>query len=266
MANNCNGGLVATLNVNNTDCACISIASITWNPAGTQFTITLSNGQSITSPVLTGATGAAPTISFRVSGTTLQYSINSGTSWVSIYDLSALTAKSLIHSDPDNHLTTTNGSFEVLSTFSTDHTNSAKNLVAVGDTIKLYSLFSMINSPTATGILTKLNLNGVGISNIPINAMSVINAADAQIELFTDITLKDATAGANIIRINSMIKVWDGSGFFTINRQAKLAIADVGGATVDFSANDYAFSAQAQSIATGDIELQLYTAEKLGKI
>lgn len=266
MAENCLGGQVSLLNVQNTDCSCVSISSITWNAAGTQFTITLSNGQSLTSPVLTGATGGAPTVTFRVLGTVLQYNVNGG-SWTSIYDF-ANVQSALIQSDTDNHITTTNGSFETLSSFATDHTNAAKNLVNVGDTIKLYALFSPISSPTATGILTRLNLNGVGITNVALNAMTVVNAADAQIELITTVTLKDNTSGAMYIRVNSQISVYDGSGFLAMRTSfpMKIAIADIGGATVDFAVNNYTFSAQAQSVATGDIQLQLFTAEKLSKI
>lgn len=175
---------------------------------------------------------------------------------------------SLIKSDPVDHLTTTNGSFEVLSSFSTDHTDATKNLVAVGDTIKLYSLFTPTTTPTATGILVKLNLNGTGISNVAINAMTITNASDSQVELITDVILKDATAGAMYIRVNSEIRIYDGVGYFSMRTSfpMKVPISDIGGATVDFSANNYTFSAQAQSIATGDIECQIFQAEKLKKI
>ena len=156
MADNCLGGQISTLQVQNLDCTCISISSITWNAAGTQFTITLSNGQSITSPVLTGATGPAPTISFRVSGTTLQYSVNGGTSWTSLIDLTTLVDGKNIITNELEDAGTSSSSWETLGTTQTDYTNSSKNLSADGDMLKITGRFI---SSVADGN-TRLRLNG----------------------------------------------------------------------------------------------------------
>lgn len=56
----CIGGSIANLQVNNDDCDCVGIVSIVNNqPTQNSFTITLSNGQSLTLPLVNGATGPA---------------------------------------------------------------------------------------------------------------------------------------------------------------------------------------------------------------
>ena len=179
---------------------------------------------------------------------------------------------SLIHSDPVNHLTTTNGSYQTLSSFSTDKTNDAKNLVNVGDTIRQRAVFTFTSNPTATGIGVQLLVNGTGIVNVPLNGWSSISADECQVVAESNIVLVDDTAGAMIIRVDLTTTIYKYVGVVgsaTITQQLdqfKIVLSNVGGATVDFSANDYTFSAQANSVANGDVYLQLYQAEKLTAI
>lgn len=156
MANeNCIGGTVASLQVVNTDCSCISISSITWNSQGTQFTITLNNGQSITSPVIQGAEGATPVIAFRVSGTMLQYNVDGG-AWNNLIDLDTLVQGKNIISNELESVGTTTSNWETLGTTSTDYTNDSKNLSSDGDTLKITGRFV---SSVANGN-TRFRLNG----------------------------------------------------------------------------------------------------------
>jgi len=161
--------------------------------------------------------------------------------------------------------TTTNGSYETLSSFSTDHTNDAKNLVNVGDTIKLSAIYKLTDSPTEVFIFEQLLINGTGLSNISLVETSTGNASDTQIEFNTEIVLKDDSAGAMYLRVTSTVIAYQlGSGTYdSVGRVLRKQVTDIGGATVDFSANDYTISAQARSVATGDISLQIYQAEKL---
>jgi len=164
--------------------------------------------------------------------------------------------------------TTTNGSYETLSSFSTDHTNDAKNLVNVGDTIKLSAIYKLTDSPTEVFIFEQLLINGTGLSNISLVETSTGNASDTQIEFNTEIVLKDDSAGAMYLRVTSTVIAYQlGSGTYdSVGRVLRKQVTDIGGATVDFSANDYTISAQAKSVATGDISLQIYQAEKLTAI
>lgn len=260
MPDNCLGGQTSTLNVENTDCSCVSIASITWNAAGTQFTITLNNGQSITSPVLTGATGPAPTISFRVSGTTLQYSINGGTSWVSIYDLSALTGSGLIWSDATNGSTAVTGAYTTIKTGTTDYTNASKNLVAVGDAIKVCATILSTSLTSNSGIRILFNATEIGATGIgfALNSTQMVTYESTM-------TLTDATAGAQTVRVETLVCFYAewGSGF----RQVVLPIVrtqDLAG--LNFNAANQNFYLQVNQTVASDTVAKEWRGEKYKKI
>jgi len=86
MSNFCLGGGIAVLQVDNTDCSCVSITSITNNGNGT-FTITLSNGQATTLTIPQGESG---TIAMQVANGYIQYSSNGGP-WVNLVSLAQIT-------------------------------------------------------------------------------------------------------------------------------------------------------------------------------
>lgn len=132
---NCTGGTIPSLQVINGDCSCVSIQSITWNNAGNQFTITLTNGQSITSPVLEGAEGATPVIAFRVSGSILQYNVDGG-AWINLFDLASLTGSSMLWNDISDNATSTNA-IQILKSF----TMAAGQLASDGDMVQIRARF-----------------------------------------------------------------------------------------------------------------------------
>lgn len=244
---NCKGGRVAGVETINPTCDCVGIESISQSSDLTRIYINLTNGTTDTFTLPAGAQGpvgpAGPT---GAEGT------------------------SLIYSDPADHATITALAFETLSSFSTDHTNASKNLVNVGDTIRVYAIYKLTAYPTATGIATQLVINGTGLANLVLSIFPTANASDGLIETFTDIILSDNTIGAMMLRVSNYVKIWNGdpgfTGYQSYQVEFKRELGDIGGATVDFSANNYTISAQASSIVAGDIELQIYQAEKLTSI
>lgn len=173
---------------------------------------------------------------------------------------------SLIYSNGDDKLTTTNGAFETIRSFTTDHTEASKNLVNVGDTIRIYGLYYVVANPMTPTIPVQFIINGTGLSNLGLSSLTTISNSNTSLaEICCDIILTDNTAGAMYIRVNTIFTTW-GAGSFNFNSlifTTKLTPIDLGGATVDFSANDYTISAQAQSVTTGDIGMSIYQAEKL---
>lgn len=99
MATNCLGGTGATLQVVNTDCGCVSISSISQAQNGLTFTITLDNGQSITLTLPTAPPADAIVPEFRASGTLLQYSVDGGTTWTTIYDLADADGVTILYNE-----------------------------------------------------------------------------------------------------------------------------------------------------------------------
>lgn len=240
---NCNGGKVAKVTTIEPDCDCVGIASITQSADLTKMYVTLTNGTTQTFTLPTGAQGTA-----GANGT------------------------SLIYSDGDDHSTTTTGSFESLSAFSTDKTNVAKNLVNVGDTINLYAIYKLESSPTQVGINTALIINGAGLSNITLGGLTAgtVNVSNRCIVINTKLILTDNTANAMTLRVlvntqilnESVIAYTYGNGGAIIQTHTQ----DIGGVGVDFSANNYMISACANSLSVGDIILQTFQAEKLTAI
>lgn len=249
MADNCTGGQISSLQINNTDCSCVSIASITWNPAGTQFTITLNNGQSITSPVLTGATGPAPTISFRVSGTTLQYSINAGTSWVSIYDLSSILDGGAITNQFPS-LSTLGTAFESLisnaaGTPRTPFSLPANTLKTNGDFIVIESMFST-SSWTSALQRVRQTFDGNAL-NTPLNLGFFAFNVD-KIGISSRLTRVSNTEARCQLVAKFYTTSLGGSTVFQEYVQDILTIAGL-----DLAANAYDIDAQGDSVVIGDV-------------
>lgn len=159
---NCIGGTIPSLQVQNTDCTCVSIQSITWNQAGNRFTITLNNGQSITSPILTGPAGSQPTIEFRVSGSILQYSVDGG-SWINLYDL-AQNAGSYILANDFPNASTGGTTWEALNTYQI----AAGQLSTNGSQLTITSVFTTNASVPAPTQLVRQTFNGSAL-NTPLN-------------------------------------------------------------------------------------------------
>lgn len=159
---NCTGGTIPSLQVINGDCSCVSIQSITWNNAGNQFTITLTNGQSITSPVLEGAEGATPVIAFRVSGTILQYNVDGG-AWISLFDLASLTESNVLNNTYPN-ASTAGTAWETLGTYQLP----AAKLASDGSEITIRTVFTTNAATPAPTQLVRQTFNGSAL-NTPLN-------------------------------------------------------------------------------------------------
>lgn len=256
MANeNCIGGTVASLQVVNTDCSCISISSITWNSQGTQFTITLNNGQSITSPVIQGAEGATPVIAFRVSGTMLQYNVDGG-AWNNLIDLDTLVqGKNTISNNLEDSGTTTS-SWETLGTASTDYTNSSKNLSVDGDSLVISGRFVS----EARGN-TRVRLNGsdvLGVLNHGFYATN-INAIEYNIE----INRLDST---HVVCVTKVVNYQDtGLNYAVIGSNANASYKQTI-VVPDLASNNLTITAEADALAATADEIVLeYFSNKIYK-
>lgn len=182
--------------------------------------------------------------------------------------------EALIYNDAVNRLSTTTG-FATLSSFNTVPSNSLETLVNVGDELELYAIFKAVNYPCNPTIDAQLVINGTGLSNTVINkTFNQIGAANnGVIEMFTKLTLVSNTAGDMFIRVISSYKVWqvlaESGGnptWYTLGgsgEEVELPVVNIGGASVDFAANAYNISAQANSQSIGDCELQNFRIKKL---
>jgi hypothetical protein len=219
-------------------------------------------------------------IELQMNGSIVQWRYVGDLGWNSLYDASAYQGpagpagtdgSSLIFSGPvvsgdiASVLTTVAGSYQTLSSFSTDHTDAGKTLLEVGDIIRLHAVYKMTANPNLGGINVQLLINGTGLANVTLATTGVFNPSNAQIEVFCDIALKAATAGANTLRIDSKMKIWNlaGAGLLTWFGERAQEITDIGGATVNFATLDYVISAQGFSDTIGDLSLEKFTAEKL---
>jgi len=193
-------------------------------------------------------------IQLQMNGSWVQWKYDGDLGWNNLYDAAAFpgppgaagqNGTSFIYSGPivagkvESVPTTTNGSYETLSSFSTQHANDAKNLVFVGDSIKVSALFKLTDNPTVTGIFVKLAMAGVGLSS-DLAITTVASAGDSQIEFETEIILKEDTPGAMKLRVVSTITAYQGDvynlggGYDPVVRTIKKQVTDIGGATVDF--------------------------------
>jgi len=237
----------------NCDC-CDDVAPVI--PAGPCECTDGTDGREVEMQALTGG-----------SNKIIQYRYVGDAGWITLCTITptagtpGASGTSLIHSDPEEHLTTVTTP-QTLSTFSTDHTNDAKNLVNVGDTIELYSCYRTTDAPNAVNIFVTTIMNGVGVVNQTLNITNTDTAEDLQIELFTKIILADNTSGAMVVKYKSEVIVTNIGGL--ASRQIRSDIGTLTGA--DFAVNDYSFAARAQSQAEGDISLQIYQAKKLTSI
>lgn len=246
--NNCLGGQISTLQVQNLDCSCVSIKSITWNPAGTQFTITLTNGQSITSPVLTGATGSAPTVVFRVLGTVLQYNVNSA-GWVDLYDFSDL-IEGVLYNDISNSATI-GTSLEILKTY----TLPANKLSTNGSYLVVRAEFTTTTTnktPSADKFVNiyfnNANLIGLNAIVLGFNAQYDKLYLDLRISRFSNTQVKVEM----FTQAGSLFNLIGGA---SLAYPAHFGIFTAGG--LDLSANAYDITAVADSYLAGDITCNL---------
>lgn len=257
----CSGGQITQLQVNNVDCSCVSISTIAWNTAGTQFTITLSNGQSITSPVLTGSTGPAPTVSFRVVGTDLQYSVNGGTTWTAIYDFSALAGGGVLANQfPALATLTTN--FESLLVARTPYVLAAGTLNTDGDELNGY--FEIINTtPTVATI---------SVARMTFNGTSLMAAADYP---FLGQSIGSVVVYFSIVRVsNTSIKYTFSTSTLTpritggISRgQIAAGFIDVNTMTgLNLTTTDYNIDVQGDSATIGDLSCAAFSLKYIHQI
>lgn len=245
----CKPGTIANQQQSCPDQDAVGIQSITQSADKTKLYITLTDGttQTFTLPVGQGQQG--------IPGTNGQNGAN---------------GSNLIWSDPADHPTTTQGAYETLSSFSTNKLNAGQNLVNVGDQINLFAwLTATKDTPIAPTISAQIIINGTGLSNIVIDSGQLPQASNQILQLFCKLILTENTVGAMKCRI-----IWGyafgvetifGLNSFTGNGAGIIGAKStiIGGATVDFSANDYTISLQAQSVTIGDVKSQYFSAEKL---
>lgn len=245
--NNCTGGQTATLQVINNDCSCVSISSITWNNAGTQFTITLDNGQSITSPVLTGPAGTPITPEFRVSGTYLQYSVDSGATWTNLYDLSLIESAGVLENLISNSATA-GTAWETLKSY----TLTAGTLSADKDILHIRARVK--SNGTIQGQECRVQFNG--------STLASAEFSDSTDFVFFDIYL--SRISQTTAKYEGQLQV--GQGFLSVTILTgifTLPVTSIAG--LDFDANNYAITIQGDSVVVGDViceELQVIYVKK----
>jgi hypothetical protein len=210
----CLGGGIAVLQVDNTDCSCVSITSIVNNGNGT-FTINLSNGQATTLTIPAGASG---TIAMRVAGGYIQYSSNGG-SWINLISIASITGptgepgangSALIWSDATDGSTgltyATTGSFTTIKSGATNFNIPNSNLVTVGDCLKVYAtVTSSDNTASLSSAQLVFNSTQLGAYG---NGAGLFQPGTAERWLVESVmTLTDATAGAQKVRVET---TWTG--------------------------------------------------------
>jgi len=217
-------------------------------------------------------------IQLQMNGSWVQWRYVGDLAWNNLYDSSAsigpagqngINGVALVFSDPDTHLTTTTA-WETLSSCSTDKTTDGKTLKVKGEILRIYARLEAVNNPSATGISGRLIINGSGLVNAVIGGISIgfVNVSNGIIEMFADLILKDTTPNAMQIRNllrggvgNDVAIAYNYTGSGTFIESAKLQ--DIGGAGVDFSANNYTIAVQGFSKASGDLRLVAFNVTKL---
>ena len=242
MSNKCLPGFVANQQQSCPDTDAVGILSITQSADKTKLYISLTDGttQTFTLPVGVGPIGPA--------------------------GAQGASGSSLIWSDPADRITGVTGSFQTVSSFSTDHTSQVDNLVNVGDCIRLYAVLQAGAAPNVGDSFMELIINGTGLSNVALNSASFTTPSSGAAEMFTDIILADKTAGANVLRIVTKVKQYDlhaGVYVTQIANDNLLPINNIGGATVDFAATNYLISLRISNATNGQVVSKYFSAEKL---
>lgn len=242
---NCTGGEITSLQVNNTDCSCVSISRITWNSAGTQFTIVLSNGQSLTSPVLTGATGSAPTVVFRVLGTELQYSVN-GAAYISIYDFDSSPSTFVLYNPQVTH-NTTGTALETLDSY----TLPAGTLASDGSYIKVRAEF-IANTANVYGSTKSVGLYFGGNNITNTSYQLFVNNCN---KLILEATINRFSYTVVKNELDVIAGVYSG-GFMYLLPNGVLNYFGGSMTSLNLTTTAYVIAAKADGIAVGDITLQ----------
>ena len=233
----CIGGTIPSLQVINSDCSCISIQSITWNNAGNQFTITLNNGQSITSPVLIGAEGATPVIAFRVSGSILQYNVDGG-AWISLYDLAQLTGSSVLENLLTNSATA-GTAWETLKSYKIP----AGQLSTDKDFVHIRAKFR--SAGTIQGQGYRIQFNGSTLFTDTFTGTKAHSLVDIYINRNAQTTGR--YDGQVFVGIDAL-------SLSLIYASLVLPLTDIAG--LDWDANPYTITCQGDSVVAGDVVCQ----------
>jgi hypothetical protein len=143
--------------------------------------------------------------------------------------------------------TLTDGVYETLQSGTTDHTDPAKTLVNVGDTIAYTTVYERSDPNDTNQIGLKLLFDSYQLGG---NQGFYNN--DARAVYTVKMVLTDNTSGNMTVRVLTRVEYFTefGSGY----KQSSVFEEDVQDITgLDFSANDYLFNAQAQSYVVGDV-------------
>ncbi len=236
----CQGGQIASIEIAvPSDCDCVGIARILWN-TNNSFTITLTNGQSITSPVLTGEVGPAPTILFRVAGTMLQVSINGG-AYEDLYDFETLVWSSVLQNTYPATSTVGAGSVETLGS----KTLTAGQLATDGDELNVYAAYSTNSDVPNISRYVLFGINGSGINIL--GGLFAMSNCD-KIELTGRISRLSATTGKIDIVVTYYSSL-DGEVLFSQKATDSIAVTWANAVTIE---------AMAHSVVVGDITLQAF--------
>jgi len=212
-----------------------------------------------------GTDGLTP--EFRVTGTLFQWRYTTGGGWTTLFDFSTITGTNgangsdgttLLLNDNTNSVTVTND-WEGWSakTCVLDHTDDSKNLVSVGDQIKIYARFKCDTPNVTTPQQTRLTLNGT-VQILGLFTPSFYNKN--VIEIFSVISkLSNTTA--------SVISRWqfgdDTSGLssisfgnFQMTRKGTIALLDT-------TSNDNVITAQANDNGVDVVTCEAMSVEIL---
>ena len=236
---NCLGGTTATLQVVNTDCGCVSIQSISQSQNGLTFTITLDNGQSITLTLPIAPAAAAIVPEFRASGTLLQYSVDGGTTWITIYDL-ALLMDGLLYNNYAN-ADTSGTTYQTLDTY----TLPAAKLATNGDELLIEAVFTT-DSWTSSAQYVRIQFGGNTL-NTPLNIgfmASNINKIQYSVRL-TRISNTQVEYQLNVRQFALGI----GGSIMATNYMQDIKTIS----SLNLTTTTYAINADAKSVVTGDI-------------
>lgn len=259
--NGCPPGFVALQQQACPDISAVGIKNIYQSLSDpSAFYIVLTNGTSYPINIPAGAKGAT-----GATGATGQAGAT------------GLSGTSLIHSGPVvggiiQDVSTSSSSATVVDSFTTDKTNSAHNLVNIGDTIRLKAKLTLAANPiqNLTLITASIIVNGTGLSNVVVEGVfEGSQSGAASIDLTADVILSNNASGAMTCRVigGSALSqaVTSGANPLLFNQPAigSSVINSIGGATVDFSTNNYTFSVSVIDESSTAVILKSFMAEKL---